>query len=540
MKKLTCLLLAAGLLFGAVTEATAVDFKAKGEWIIMFDYGQNGALSGGNGNTGFNNLRNLKHNSYGQDEFEATQRLRLQLDAIASENLSGTVFFEIGQQRWGKADEGGALGADGTMVKLKNAYLDWIVPSTDLKIRMGISNMSLPSYTMHVSQIFAADSAGVTATWAANENISVTAFWARLLNDNLDADNAALLYNGKKKADYLDNIDLFALSVPMTFDGIKITPFFAYSMLGPNAIRMYQREENGRYFNVVHTIYPNDHRNFPKDDSKDILTGMFPIGGARHENGTRAGEWLRGYGNAWWAGFASDFTLWDPWHIAVDFNYGSVTWDNRRLNRSGWVASGLVEYKLDWGVPGIYGWYASGDDGDASNGSERMPYLANSDHDNDFASYAFAKDMSRASGQIGQGVTGTWGLGLRLKDVSFLEDLKHTLRLVYIGGTNSPKMGRKVRNFYGMRADGSPSAPQNRSHFWVGMDGEYLTTLDSAMEASLSTTYKIYDNLTVSFDAAYVPLWLDSSVWKNVQRNGTNGCDVRDMWNLNVAFIYSF
>jgi len=27
--------------------------------------------------------------------------------------LSGTAFFEIGEQRWGMANQGGALGADG-------------------------------------------------------------------------------------------------------------------------------------------------------------------------------------------------------------------------------------------------------------------------------------------------------------------------------------------------------------------------------------------------------------------------------------------
>ncbi|MDR3357474.1 MAG: hypothetical protein LBN96_01160 [Desulfovibrio sp.] len=29
-------------------------FKAKGEWIVSFDYGQNGSFTGGNGRTGYN------------------------------------------------------------------------------------------------------------------------------------------------------------------------------------------------------------------------------------------------------------------------------------------------------------------------------------------------------------------------------------------------------------------------------------------------------------------------------------------------------
>ena len=49
-----------------------------------------------------------------EDTFDAEQRIRLQLDAVASEALSGTVYFEIGTQKWGQAATGGALGADGT------------------------------------------------------------------------------------------------------------------------------------------------------------------------------------------------------------------------------------------------------------------------------------------------------------------------------------------------------------------------------------------------------------------------------------------
>ena len=88
MKKIATLLLAAGLVFGVATGASAIDFKAKGQWIMSFDYGQNGNFTGGNGRTGYNKS---------EDEFEANQRVRLQLDAVASESLSGTVFFEIGK-----------------------------------------------------------------------------------------------------------------------------------------------------------------------------------------------------------------------------------------------------------------------------------------------------------------------------------------------------------------------------------------------------------------------------------------------------------
>ena len=37
MKKLATLLIAAGLVFGVSTGASAIDFKAKGQWIMSFD-----------------------------------------------------------------------------------------------------------------------------------------------------------------------------------------------------------------------------------------------------------------------------------------------------------------------------------------------------------------------------------------------------------------------------------------------------------------------------------------------------------------------
>ena len=108
--------------------------------------------------TGYNKATKQGKN---EDEFNAMQRVRLQLDAVASESLSGTVFFEIGAQTWGENGSGGALGADANnVVKLKNAYIDWMVPQTDLKVRMGIQGIALPSMTTG-SNVFNDDVAGV-------------------------------------------------------------------------------------------------------------------------------------------------------------------------------------------------------------------------------------------------------------------------------------------------------------------------------------------------------------------------------------------
>ena len=181
MKKLMTLALAAAMMLGAATGANAIDFKAKGQWIMSFDYGMHGdfAKSKAARNSGYTNSKG------NEDEFEARQRVRLQLDAVASESLSGTVFFEIGDQLWGQNETGGALGADNnSVVELKRAYIDWMVPQTDLKVRMGIQGLALPAFTTNASQILDDDVAAVTLNYQFNENVGLTAFWARPYNDN--------------------------------------------------------------------------------------------------------------------------------------------------------------------------------------------------------------------------------------------------------------------------------------------------------------------------------------------------------------------
>ncbi len=514
MKKIATLLLAAGLVFGAATGASAIDFKAKGQWIMSFDYGMNGNFTGGNGQTGYNGK---------EDEFEANQRVRLQLDAVASESLSGTVFFEIGKTTWGQNSSGGALGADSNQViKLKNAYLDWIVPQTDLKVRMGIQGMALPSFTTG-SNVFNDDVAGITASYQFNENVGVTALWARPWNDN---------YSNKFDHDgnhnnFMDNVDVAGLLVPLTFDGVKVTPWVMYAALGPNAFRGIDKNKDGGYFN-----------NFSGTSGKYPRAGMLPVGGAHHKSGALANDRVGEYGSAIWTGLTGEVTMFDPIRIAWDVNYGAASYDKSRLNRSGWLASLLAEYKLDWAIPGIYGWYGSGDDSNPANGSERMPSLSVNNNNNDFSNFAFNGNPYIArEATLGYSMAGTWGIGARLKDMSFLEDLKHTFRVNVIGGTNSPSMAKKMTR---ATWEASPLAANSGA---VGMDPLYMTTMDYAMEIGLTNSYQMYENFTVMLDAAYLATWLDQSksVWGNSKMNGKGGSDeVRDPWNVNLSFVYSF
>ena len=506
MKKLMTLALAAAMMLGAATGANAIDFKAKGQWIMDFNYGMHGNFGDSKAatNSGF------KRNGNQEDEFEAMQRVRLQLDAVASEALSGTVFFEMGDQFWGKGDsksDGGALGADGKVVELKRAYIDWMVPQTDLKVRMGIQGLALPSFTTNASQIFDDDVAAVSLNYQFNENVGLTAFWARPYNDNYGYKSS-----GTKKPweNYMDNMDMFAVLLPLSFDGVKVTPWVMYAAMGPGM--------------------------FGDKDSKfgaswsPVKKGM--------QSGFKGTDWNDSYGNAFWAGVTGEVTYWDPFRIAWDVNYGSAAYEDQKMNREGWLASLLLEYKLDWGTPGLYGWYGSGDDSNPRNGSERMP-VVNANGNNGFSNFAFNGNPYIAREKaLGSTMVGTWGIGARLKDVSFLEDLKHTLRVNFMGGTNAPKMAKYVGQDLGKRGVYDVNGRAN------AYDPMYLTTDDYALEIGLTNTYKMYDNFTVMLDAAYIAMWLDDSrsTWGKNSMLGFSGKDggVYDAWNVNLSFVYSF
>ena len=447
------------------------------------------------------------------------QRVRLQLDAVASEALSGTVYFEIGDQTWGQNASGGALGADSnSVVELKNAYIDWMVPNTDLKFRMGIQAITMPNVAGG-SAVLDDDAAGIVASYQFNENVGLTAVWARLFNDNWDGENSASKrWTADGYKNYQDNVDMFALMLPLTFDGVKVTPWAMYGMIGNNAwdaIDAGWDGSNGSY--PAYTLRPYPYAN--NADIKDINTS-------------------KAYGSAFWAGLPISVTAFDPLNIELDINYGYVesmgrysvkqqnTGDWRRgdTKREGWLIKALVEYKMDWGTPGIFGWYSSGDDGNVKNGSERMPTLSGCAN---FMSFMGDGNYGWGDGRLyDRNLTyaGTWGVGLRLHDLSFVEDLKHSFRVAYWGGTNSPAMAKYVSSSYGWD-NGTPEGP-------------YLTTNDGLLEFNLVNSYQIYENLEANLELGYIVNMVDDDTWKRSYRS--DSYKKQDAWKAQLIFAYSF
>ncbi|WP_165177728.1 outer membrane homotrimeric porin [Desulfovibrio sp. ZJ369] len=510
MKRVCTLLLAAGMLLGAATGASAIDFKAKGQWLMGFAGGETSPLQKVR-----DGANKKKYNN--EDQFAANQRVRLQLDAVASEALSGTVFFEIGTQAWGKAANGGALGADGNnVIKIKRAYIDWVVPQTDLKFRMGIQGVALPSKAGG-SAIMDTDVAGINASYTFNENVSLTALWARPANDNYQGylkDG-----NGKYHQNYLDNMDLFALMLPVTLDGFEITPWVMYGMQGENTLAGYNAD--------------NDRSWGSSDGNLAYSLRPYPVALSN-----QIGDTSKAYGSMFWAGLPFAITAWDPLNIEVDLNYGYVeamgrydaprdggAWSKRAsTERSGWLAKALVEYKLDWGVPGIFGWYGSGDDGNPKNGSERMPSIVPMGN---FTSFLGDGNYGWMWQDFALDYSGTWGLGLQVRDMSFMEDLKHTFRVAYWGGTNNASEVKYMTNSYAWAEGyGTGTSP-------------YLTTEDGLLEFNLVNSYQMYENFDVNLELSYVANFMDSDTWEKAGARDSS-FQKQDMWKAQLTFAYSF
>ena len=243
----------------------------------------------------------------GADTFGALQRFRIQLDAVASEDLSGSVQFELGRTEWGQNATGGALGADGSMVEVRHAYLDWHLPQTDIKVRMGLQPLMLPGIVSGFSATWCHDMAGISlgAPLYGSQDLEaeVALFWARPYNDNSD-----VAFGPDRDTRHFDNMDVFALSLPVRGERFKINPWAMYAMIGQYSL-------SGLSVSTEPAIVA------PRG-------GLMPVLG---DGGTYVGfqsAWLSGLDRAWgsgiWLGMTAEFLLTDDLKLSMEGTYGAV------------------------------------------------------------------------------------------------------------------------------------------------------------------------------------------------------------------------
>jgi hypothetical protein len=512
MKQAKLLLLSLVLVLAASTGARAdgVDVKVKGEWDFSF---------GWTGNFGFTHSVHGDAYGSGEDSSYAQQRIRTQIDFIISENLSAVYGVQVGAFTWGRSEggvgveSGGQMDADGVNLATHQAYLDWMIPSTDIQVRMGIQGIALPSTPMG-SPVLDSQVAGVVVSTPLTDWLGLTAMWLRPY-DAYAGDNAGA--NPR-----FDEMDIFGLVLPIDIEdaGLKITPWFFYGLVGAGS----------GYYEYL----------FGADEPNTIGTNHFL---QSEEQGART--------SAFWIGTHLEFSLLDPLVLNVEAIYGKLRqtdvtgllgYDDEdnpvvpsgyRLGTSGWFLGATLDYTLEIGedfsmTPGIFGWWASGDSSSASETGKlgRLPTL--SQNNAGFAPTSFGAagtfSIGRDTAVTATGL-GTWGIGIQLAEISFIEDLTHTLRFAYYKGTNSSDNIRYLRENGGL-------LPK------YGSDGLYLTDKDHVFEINFDHSYAIYENLTAVLELGWLHLSADRDTWQDADEDyGSTG---QNAWKAQLAFQFSF
>ena len=509
MKRFVTVALAGLLCIGSLDLAQAennIDVKIRGEWDFAFGWAEN---------TSFAGSRQMgKRGERDDDNFMARQRVRTQINFIISENLQSVLMFEIGETNWGRDtgedgyNEGGGLGADGVNVKTKFAYLDWMVPDSDLHIRMGLQPLALPSATELGSPVMGDDDglAAIVANYAFTDSFGLTAFWARPYNLFLNDTEAD---NGRH---YDDEMDMFGLVAQVSLDGLTITPWGVVAAIG---------SASGYFENLLNMTYR---------DPFDVTPAGYSMLDSRGKDSSIG----------WWVGLGTNVDVWDPLTFSFDVLYGSVgatdvtTSDydtngnllastTQKWEASGWFIDARLDYALDWGTAGIFGWWSSGDDAkDRRKGKlGRMPIIGPQGFGP--TSFGFDGAFGIADGAIVSNTgIGTWGLGVQIADMSFYEDLSHTVRFSYYRGTND----HEILNNHGAEGPAMQFG-----------DGWYMTDKDYAFEVNFDHTYQIYENLAAVLELGYIHMHLDKEAWRNVGPgyNKTDGA-----WKAQLSFQYTF
>ena len=460
MKRFIALALTLAFVLTAAGRVRAGEVNMQGEFEQAFQWTDN------------QDFFDYEHDNTSEDDFDATQRIRVYFEYTANENLKG-VFGIESANNWGEPNQG-ALGDNPATLTLQHGYIDFNLPGTSINIRSGLQDFALPSAMAGTPILDDGDCvAGIFANYRISDQIGLTLGWARLYDRTLNNDAAGTSQN--------DEIDAFTAIAPVTLDGLSLTPYVLYAHHGADA-----------------QAYNGD---------------ASAIGDLQNANATNIGDDL----DMWWGGAALTVDMFDPLIVTADLMYGTVDGGNSTDDdREGWFFDLGVDYVMDMVTPGLFFFWGSGDDDDWSDGSERMPSLGGAFGPTSFGFDGAATDLNYDAVISGNGI-GLWGLGLAIKDFSFIENLTHTVRVLYAQGTNDPDLAKK----------GYATGLTEKDHFW---------------EVNVDSTYTLYENLSACLELGYVNLDLDEEPWKNSNTGVWAGDpdDTDDAWKCSLALVYEF
>ena len=442
MKKLTTLVLAAGLVVSAFAgSASAGEFKPVLQFAEEFTYGDAGTND---------QLEN----------FNAVTRIRFGFDYVASEDLSATILFQYGGYHWGTFEPDNDGEAH---LKMRLAYIDWTLPSTDVKVRMGRQAVVAPSYAFG-SPVLDSRADAISINGNVNENISLGLAWMRADRNLRNDKDVITRYNYG-----YDTTDALMLNAEFAYDGFKVAPWAVYAHKQHGA-------ESGitQYLNI---------------DGVNADADLYIIGAS------------------------AELNMFDPFVFAVDALYNNIKYHNMAPlaedSYDAFYVAAKASYKLSNGVASLGGWYSTGNDWE--NNDNGFVVL-----DGGFSASSVLFDGNIVGSDPYTNVLGsdspfgTWGVIAEYAGFSFLENLSHTARVLYIEGTNENAPGKLLAHDI---ADG-------------------LTEDDSAVEIDFDTTYQIYKNLSATLQLGYV--FIDQSNLAAGQE------EQDDIFRSALTFVYKF
>lgn len=459
MKRFALLAMLCAFVLGFAATASAADIKATGDytfeaiWTDDWGFDEDAA-------------------SHEEQDFNVFQRLRTKFSFIANENLKGVLYTEVGTDEWGSADDKMVVG-ETAEIRIKQGYLDFNWPGTSVNAKVGYQAVALPNAVgTSSSAILAEETGAAVVSGPITENVSYALGYARP-------------YQGEGNE---EQIDVYFATLPLAFDNINVTPFFAYANIGGQA------------------AFDAGEFDDPAEDGGSLLGGLSSVAYDSSE-----------LDNAWWAGASFEGTFFNDFVLKADLNYGTVDGDEEINDRSGWLGAISMDYTgwKQYVTPELFFVYTSGEDDDTTDGSERMPFI---DQDWAVGSFFFGGDWGLKGSMDDGAYMGFWTLGLSLKDISFLEGLNHTVNIMYIQGTNDDDLLLTGTN------------PLGQANFKYGRT---LTEEDSMWEVDLNTSYKIYDELTGYVELGWLNADYDEDTWGDDLDGG-------DAYKLSVGMNYSF
>ena len=454
MKKLATLLIAAGMVVASTAPANAVDVKVDGRYRHAFAIGE--------------------HNFEGKNNEDMRHRLRLGLTMAASENLSAYVQFQINHanQYGAVTNKHGQVANDIDQITARQMYLDRTVPGTAVKVRMGRHAFGLPAEAFGTNSVFCGEwgnREGIIVTAPVADWLGVAAMWSRLGVDGTNTDQA-------------NNTDIFAAAANLKFDGFSGAVYAAYAA----------HDGYGYSDNITAKWDETEYKYTVGDPASKMNANILNLPNVE--------------GDAYWVGFTSTFSAFDPFTLKLSAAYGEFNARNAGdANENGWNVQVKGSYALPFANAVLGGWYFSGADKD---GKGIMPtaggYFT--------ATKGYYDGSCSLVGMQGyQFVTGQWAVQAGLEGMSFIDGLTHDFHVTYMQGTN--------------KAEGIADQ--------AGSDA-YLTDDESIVEISLLNTYKIYKNLAAKLELVYMIGDLEDGA-----EQFHAGMD-KDAWTAQLVFDYKF